>query len=323
MEWDAEWQVDLYRRLLLIRRAEEKIQAHYGEDEMKTPVHLCIGQEAVAVGVCDALAPEDQVVGTYRSHGIYLARTDDPEGLFGELYGRVTGPSRGKAGSMHLAKPEAGVMLTSAVVGTTIPVGLGLAHANRFRRNGHMVAAFFGDGALDEGVFWESLNFACLKSLPIIFVCENNGLAIHSPERQRHGYSSISDIVQNFDCHVLDSDSTDAGEISLLTRRGLSLHGRDGRPVFLHLRTYRYVEHVGPRIERDFELGFRKEEEFERWLARDPIRTQRERLVEHGVPEERIVHLEKEIDERLSRSIAAARAAAFPVDEELHEGVLA
>ncbi|MEE8557435.1 MAG: thiamine pyrophosphate-dependent dehydrogenase E1 component subunit alpha, partial [Myxococcota bacterium] len=170
--------MDLYRRMLLIRRAEMVIQERYGEDEMKTPVHLCIGQEAVAVGVCDALSEGDQAVGTYRSHGIYLAMSDDPEGMFGELYGRVTGPGRGKAGSMHLAHPDSGLMLTSAVVGTTIPVALGLAYAHLIRGDGRRVAAFFGDGAVDEGVFWESLNFACLKRLPVLFVCEDNGLAI-------------------------------------------------------------------------------------------------------------------------------------------------
>lgn len=323
MQRDLEWQLELYRRLLLVRRSEEKIQDHYPEDEMKTPVHLCIGQEAVAVGVCDALGPDDQVVGTYRSHGIYLARTDDPEGLFGELYGRTTGPSRGKGGSMHLASPRAGVMLTSAVVGTTIPVGIGLAYANQVRQNGRMVAAFFGDGAIDEGVFWESLNFACLKALPILLVCEDNGLAIHSPERQRHGYGRISDIVERFDCHVLSSDSTNVAEISRLTRDGLERQRQDGRPVFLHLETYRYVEHVGPRIEKEFHLGFRTEEEFEDWMARDPIDTQRSRLLALGAPESRVLRLEKEMDERLDRCIAAARVAPLPADHELNEGTTA
>ena len=313
----------LYRRMLLIRRAEEAIQEHYGEDEMKTPVHLSIGQEAVAVGVCDALDAGDQVVGTYRSHGIYLAMSDDPEGMFGELYGRVTGPGRGKAGSMHLAHPDSGLMLTSAVVGTTIPVALGLAYAQLRRGNGRRVAAFFGDGALDEGAFWESLNFACLKRLPVLFVCEDNGLAIHTRGCERQGYSAIADAVRGFDCHCLELDSTDPAEISTLTHDGIERQRKDGRPVFLHLSCYRYVEHVGPRIDRDFHLAHRTKEEFESWMDRDPIRAQRGRLEELGVPGDVLAGLEREVAERIAGCVELARRSPPSDPKELHEDLFA
>ncbi len=313
----------LYESLLLIRRAEEKIQAHYAEDDMKTPVHLYIGQEAVAAGVVNGLDPADPIVGTYRSHGIYLARTDDPEGFFAELYGRVGGPAKGKAGSMHMARPQDGLFLTSAVVATTIPVALGLAFTQQYRKTGRSVAAFFGDGAMDEGVFWESLNFACLKRLPVLFVCEDNGLAIHTPSVARRGYKSVADAVGGFDCHFVESESTDPAEISDLTRDALARQREDGRPVFMRLRCYRYVEHVGPREDRDFHLGYRREEEFEYWRARDPVRCQRERLIKLGVPEAEVAALETKIDERLSRCVAEAQKAPFPEPEELHRDVLA
>lgn len=316
-------ELELYRKVLLIRRAEEKIQEHYLEDEMKTPVHLYIGQEAVAVGVCDALAPGDPLVGTYRSHGIYLARTDDVDGLFGELYGRVTGPGKGKAGSMHLASPAHGVMMTSAVVGTTIPVALGLAWAKRYRREPGVAAAFFGDGAVDEGVFWESLNFACLKRLPVLFVCEDNGLAIHTRGEERHGYRDIASVVSGFDCHVASSDDADPLEISHLTRRLLETHRADGRPAFLHLRCYRFVEHVGIRVDRDFHLGYRRRDEFEAWSTRDPVRVLRERLRAQGAPEERLKALEEEIDVRLARAVEKARSAPRPEPKALYDDVWA
>jgi TPP-dependent pyruvate/acetoin dehydrogenase alpha subunit/choline kinase len=330
--WIARWvgaasegklALEQYRKMLLIRRAEEKIQAHYHEDEMKTPVHLCIGQEAVAVGVCEGMRTRDQVVGTYRSHGIYLAKTDDAEGMFAELYGRATGPGKGRAGSMHLARPSAGLMLTSAVVGTTIPVGVGLAYANRLRRDERFVAAFFGDGAIDEGVFWESLNFACLKRLAILFVCEDNGLAIHSRAADRHGYRSIADVVRGFDCRVLETRSSDPGAIAALVRDAIEAHGVDGRPIFLHARTYRFVEHVGPRIERDFHLGFRDAAEHADWLARDPLPTQRARLVDLGVDEAELLEVERAIDTRLSACVELARAAPLPGAELLWQDVLA
>src|SRR5688572_26468160 len=157
--------VEIYKTLYLIRKSEELIIKHYKEDEMKTPMHMSMGEEAIVVGIVAALQKKDQAFGAYRSHALYLAKTGDVDGFFGELYGKVTGIAHGKAGSMHLAYPARNMMLTSAVVGTTIPVAVGAALANQIQKKQRVVAAFFGDGALDEGVFWESLNFACLKKL--------------------------------------------------------------------------------------------------------------------------------------------------------------
>ncbi len=319
MERDSNHDLELYRTMLLIRRSEEKIQQHYPEDEMKSPVHLYIGQEAVAAGVCDALHAGDGVVGTYRSHGIYLARSEDIEGMFAELYGRTTGPGKGKAGSMHLAKPSGGVAMTSAVVGTTIPVALGIAWANRVKRNGRLAVAFFGDGATNEGVFWESLNFACLHRLGVVFVCEDNGLAIHARGERRQGYGAITDVVRQYDCHVAHSDSTDPAEISRVTHEAIARHREDGRPVFLHLECYRYVEHVGIREDRDFHLGHRRAEEFEDWWSRDPVRTARERLLKSGVAERVLEEMERALDARLDAAVVAARSAPIPRTEALYE----
>src|SRR3989338_5288085 len=181
----------LYRKLILTRLAEEKIREEYFKDEMKTPVHLGIGGEAIPVGVCHCLPPRSKTFGTYRNHSLYLAMTEDTDGFFGELYGKVNGPGKGKAGSMHLSFPERDFIATSAVVGTTIPVAVGAALANAYRKSNDVVTFFFGDGAVEEGVFWESLNFACLKNLRVLFVCEDNGLAIHTPAKERQGFQSI------------------------------------------------------------------------------------------------------------------------------------
>ena len=169
-----------YKSLYRIRRVEEEIARVYPTDRIKRPVHLSIGQEAVAVGVCEALRSDDVVFGTYRSHASYLAKGGDVKKMIAELYGKVTGCARGKGGSMHLVDVAHGVMGTSAVVGTTIPNAVGYAYALKLKRKHSIVVSCFGDGGTDEGVFHESMNFAALKSLPVIFVCKKNVYAIHT-----------------------------------------------------------------------------------------------------------------------------------------------
>ena len=186
--------VDLYRKMFLIREAEGAIRKYYHQDVMKTPMHMSTGEEAICAGVCQALAPSDQVLGTYRSHGLYLAKTGETDRFFAEVCAWATGMAKVKGGSIHLTSPADGMICTSAIVATTIPVAIGAAFANKCHANGRLVAVFFGDGAVDEGVFWESLNAACSMKLPVLFVCEDNGYAVHVPARTRHGYDSIVDI---------------------------------------------------------------------------------------------------------------------------------
>ncbi len=311
---------ELYRRVYLIRKAEEAIIERYTGDEMKTPVHLSIGQEAVSAGVCYALTPEDQIVGSYRSHGIYLSRTLETDRFFAELYGRVTGIAKGKAGSMHLASKEHGYLGSSAVVGTYIPVGVGAALANRIRGRANWVAVFLGDGAIDEGVFYESLNIACLKRLKVIFVCEDNGLAIHSHAKDRHAYDAITDIARQYPCEVFSSESTVAEEIHALVSRARAQAEESHRPIFLHLKCYRYLEHVG--ISPDFKFGYRSESEFERWKAVDPVLMQR-KLLACKKPEPEIARLERSIDAQIAKSIDLAERSPFPTAEEIHRDVFA
>ena len=189
---------EFYRVLYKIRRVEEEIATIYPTDRIKSPIHLSIGQEAVAVGVCQALRPNDIVFGTYRGHALYLAKRGDLKKMMAELYGKVTGCSKGKGGSMHLVDVEHGFMGTSAVVGTTIPNAVGYAYAIKQQHRNSIVASFFGDGATEEGVFYESLNFASLKALPIIFICENNLYAIHTHQLQRQCNPNICDRVRSF-----------------------------------------------------------------------------------------------------------------------------
>ena len=313
--------LDIYRKLYLIRRAEEKIRQHYVENEMKTPMHMSMGGEAIAVGICHALKAEDQVFGSYRSHAIYLAKTQNTDDFFAEMYGKGTALLKGKGGSMHLCAPDSGFMGTSAVVASIIPVAVGAAFANKRKGNSKIVALFFGDGAIDEGDFWESLNVACLMKLPILFVCEDNGFAVHTPTSERHGYTSITDIVAKFNCNVLKENATDVEVIYELTRKAIKLIKTTQMPCFMYFRYYRYLEHVG--VNEDFDAGYRSREEFEEWYQKDPVNLQREKILQYGISEEKLLRIEREIDSQVENSVRLAKEAPFAKPGELYKGVFA
>lgn len=309
--------LELYKKIYLIRRSEEVIIENYGSDEMKTPMHMSMGEEAIVAGVCQALREDDQVFGTYRSHGLYLAKTGETDKLFAELYGKASGVVKGKGGSMHLSYPEAGFMATSAVVGSTIPVANGAAFANKISNNKKIVAVFFGEGALDEGVFWESLNVACLMSLPVVFVCEDNDLAVHTKKSQRQGYKSIDKIVRNYNCDCLEASTTNATEIHKLVSSKLDNVRNKNKPLFLHFYYYRYLEHVG--VNEDFSVGYRPKSVFHKWYKKDPLKIQREQLVKSRILDSEIEKIEKTINSQIERSVSLAQKAAFPAPEYLYK----
>ena len=313
-------QLTLYRKLYLIRKSEQKIVETYFEDEMKTPMHMSMGEEAISVGVSSAIGDQGQVFGTYRSHALFLSRTEDTDDFFAEMYGRATSSIGGKGGSMHLCAPEKGVMGTSAIVASAIPVAVGAAFANKQRNSDAVVAVFFGDGAIDEGVFWESLNTACLMKLPVIFVCEDNGYAVHTEAEKRHGYPSIANIVRQYDILVEESDSTDVEAIHQLTSRTLDAMKSTGKPAFLHLKYYRYLEHVG--ILEDFKAGYRSEADAVTWKERDPITLQRAKLLRLNVTEEQVTAWEKQWEAGIDASIAKAKVAPFPTENDLYTEVI-
>ncbi len=306
----------LYRKMFLSRKSEEKIQEEYKNNEMKTPMHMSMGEEAIAAGVCAALGKKVQIFSTYRTHAAYLASTEDAKSFFAELYGKDSGPGGGKGGSMHLADPDKGVIFSSAVVGTNIPSALGAAFANRHFKNKKIAVAFFGDGAVDEGVFWESINMALLWKLPVLFVYEDNGFAIHTPASLRHGYKDLAQIIKSFGYQVVKYSGTDVEEIFQLVRSSLK-HLDDG-PLFLSLKYYRYLEHVGTA--EDFSAGYRDKKEFLKWHRNDPVKMQRDKLVKLGLAS-KVLKLEKEILDKISKAVSQAKTDAFPNSKQLYFGV--
>ena len=313
--------LELYKKEYLIRQGEETIREHYMEDEMKTPVHLSVGEEAIAAGIIQAVGSNDKIFGTYRNHSIYLAKTGESDLFFSELYGKKIGLGKGKSGSMHMFLPEENFMGASAVVTTIIPVAIGAAFAKKYKKEDGLVFVFFGDGALEEGGFWESINFACLKDLPIIFICEDNDLAIHAHIKDRQSFKSITEIVEKFGCNIFKEETTDAEVIYNLTNDAIKIQKKTCKPCFLHLKYYRYLEHVG--INKDFKFGYRSEKEFEKWYKKDPLKIQKRKLLTFGLTENDIKKIEEKINKQIKRSVEFAKKAPFPEQSELLNDVYA
>jgi pyruvate dehydrogenase E1 component alpha subunit len=260
---------ELFYKALRIRLVEKKIIELYPTDKIQSPVHLSIGQEAVAVGVCQALSTTDLVFPNNRGHAYYLAKGGNLKEFFAELYGKSTGCCRGKGGSMHLAAPDVGLMGASALVASTIPHAVGAAMAARHLGKPQIVAAVFGDGATDEGVYHESINFAALHQLPIIFVCENNGLAVHTRTSERQSYH----ILEHASAYGLPSYYCAEGYNPLKVFMAFSslveTVRKTGSPQFTEIATCRYLEHVG--IHDDCDAGYRSADEINDWKQKDPL----------------------------------------------------
>lgn len=296
---------DLYFRMLLIRRVEERIRAVYHLREMRSPPHLYMGHEAVAVGVCAALRRDDVVFPYYRSHGWYLAKGGDLNAMMAELFGRETGCSRGWGGSMHLIDIAAGVMGTSAIVGGTISHSAGAALTFRMQGRDSVAAVSFGDGAIEEGVFHETLNFAALRKLPVLFVCENNLYATNTHIRLRQAVPEIHRHAERYGIPGHYADGNDVAVVYAEAAAAVARARRGEGPSLLEFETYRIFEHCG--INEDHDLGYRTLEEIEAWKARGPLEKAR-----HLVGAAELTRMEQEIQARIDRAFEYARSSPWP-----------
>ncbi|MFH1314588.1 MAG: thiamine pyrophosphate-dependent dehydrogenase E1 component subunit alpha [Candidatus Eisenbacteria bacterium] len=304
-----------YRSLYRIRRVEEEIIRIYPTDRVKSPVHLSIGQEAVSVGVCEALRQDDVVFGTYRGHALYLAKGGDLKKMMAELYGKVTGCARGKAGSMHLVDTASGIMGTSAIVSTTIPQSVGYGYALKVQGRDSLVASFFGDGAVDEGAFHESMNFAALKHVPVVFICENNLYAIHSHYLNRQPKDNICERVRTYGMPAERIEGNDVVRIyDRVKDAAKRIRSGASGPMFFECMTYRWREHVGPG--EDWDLGYRGEDEAKQWIEGDQV----DRLGAMLDPEARR-RMEAEVETEIREAIEFAERSPFPDAEELYTDV--
>ena len=260
----------LFESMLRIRLVEESIANKYSEQKMRCPTHLSIGQEAIAVGVCANLTSQDQVLSTHRAHAHYLAKGGCLNSMMAEIYGKASGCSKGMGGSMHLIDTSVGFMGSTAIVGNTIPVAVGLALEKKLTRKKSIACVFFGDGATEEGAFYESVNFAIIHSLPILFICENNLYSVYSGLEVRQPVDrKIYKMVRAMGISAQHGNGNDVEEVARKVKHAKTMILKSGGPQFLEFDTYRWREHCGPNFDNN--IGYREESEFLKWKKKDPL----------------------------------------------------
>ncbi len=311
----------LLHSMLRIRRVEEAIAERYSEGKMRCPTHLCIGQEGVSAGVGLALRRNDFAVSTHRAHGHYLGKGGDLPRMIAEIYGKRTGCSAGKGGSMHLIDRSVGFMGSTAIVANTVPIGVGLALSIQLHDTDQVSCIYLGDAGVEAGVFFESVNFAALRSLPVLFVCENNLYSVYSPlgVRQPKG-RDIARMVAGLGIEAHAADGNDAPSVHTLTGQVLDTIREEQRPIFLEFATYRWREHCGPNFDND--LGYRTDAEYLEWKGRDPIPRLTTALFDgRAAPSNLLEDMDANIRAEIDDAFAFAENSMFPSPEELFEHI--
>ena len=315
--------VDYWRSMKRIRFVEEAIAKAYPDGGMRCPTHLSIGQEASGAAVGLLCRQDDLAVSTHRAHAHYLGKGGDLIRMVAEIHGKVSGCSGGNGGSMHLVDRAVGFVGSTAIVGNTIPIGVGLALSIQLKKTDQISIIYLGDGAVEEGVFYESLNFAAIRNLPVLFICENNLYSVYSPlsVRQPKG-RSIAALVEAVGVMSKELDSEDAASF---------LHGIDNaievvrsrqKPFFLEIPAYRWREHCGPEYDND--LGYRSQSEFEARKNRDPMLLLELELLENGaLTQEEIKKSTVELNEEIKNAFFEVEKTPYPSPDSWGKHVMA
>ena len=315
--------INLFQQMYRIRAVEEEIANRYSEGKMRCPVHLSIGQEAIPAIFSQIVKNTDFAISTHRGHAHYLAKGGDLNAMIAEIYGKASGCSKGKGGSMHLIALSVNFMGTSAIVGNSIPVGVGLGLSAQLNQTDQISCVFLGDGAVEEGVFYESVNFAALRKLPVLFICENNLYSVYSPLKVRQPVGrNISTMVESMGMKV----ATAAGSDLLLCHKVMLeafQYIREGNgPIFLEFSTYRWREHCGPSFDNN--IGYRTEAEYLYWKNLDPL-TNLEKLLSVSEPDAllKVQDIKSLIDNTILQVFYEAELAPFPNASEAFLNVYA
>jgi len=301
----------MYRTMVKIRKFEERTAELISQKEIICPTHLYIGQEAVATGVCSALKKEDWVFSTHRSHGHYIAKGGDIKAMMAEMYGKATGCSKGRGGSMHLASPEIGLAGSPAILAGSIPLAVGVALAFSLQEKDSISVAFFGDGATNEGVFYESLNIAALKKLPVIFICENNLYATHMHISKCLADVDIYKRAKVFNMPGVRINGNDVVEVFKVAKSAIedARHGKG--PALIECMTYRWRGHVGP--DYDLDKGIRSREELNYWMNRCPIKELERILLKYDIiSESEITQIYENIEKETEEAVVSAKESPYP-----------
>jgi acetoin:2,6-dichlorophenolindophenol oxidoreductase subunit alpha len=313
--------MDMYRRMMSIRLFEEQVNELYTRALMPGLAHLYIGEEAIAVGVCEALKKEDYVTSTHRGHGHCLAKGASPDLMFAELLGKKAGYCKGKGGSMHIADPATGNLGANAIVGGSIGIATGAAFASKYLKNGRVAVCFFGEGALGQGVLYEEMNLAQLWKLPVIYVCENN----HYTEYTHFSETTAGDILQRATAFGIQAESVDGQDVKAVYTAASKLIERarkgDG-PGFLLCETYRYHGHHVGDINREY---YRAKNEEQHWKTnRDPIKVLGEYLLQEKLSDTAaLASIQAEVTSEMKAAVEFAVNSPYPSVDEVEQDVYA
>lgn len=314
--------ITLYEKMLLLRHTEEIIAEHYKKGEIRTPVHFGTGQEAIAVGVCQALNTEDVVFSHHRSHNAYLAKGGDLHRMLAELYGRQTGCSQGRGGSVHLTDKQAGVVATSAILGQIVPVAVGAALSFKMDQKNNIAVVFFGDGAFGEGVIYESLNFASLKKLNVIFVCENNEYSTETKFEDHIAGKGLTTKAEAFGIKSYKVDGNDVKKVFNLAQKLVSECRKENGPFFIEAVGYRWREHCGPYYDHELGRTFRSQEELMLAFEKCPLKQMAKDIVEQGYSSfEKLLVLEESIKKKIREAIEQAQRDPWPKHHEIGHNI--
>ena len=313
---------NIYKKIYRIRSIEETIAKEYTNQKMRCPVHLSTGQEIVSAVFSEIIKKNDFSVSTHRSHAHFLAKGGNLKRMISELYGKKTGLTKGIGGSMHLVDLKVNFMGSSPIVGNIIPLGVGLGLSIKIKKEKRISTIFFGDGALEEGVFYESLNFAAVKSLPILFICENNLYSVYSnlTERQpknRKNHKMVKSI-------GVDSASCDGFDIKMIYKifnKGINYIRKKNKPFFIEFSSYRWREHCGPNFDNN--IGYRTKNEYQKWKKKDPLPKLRKHLIKNPIGKKKIELYEKHVRKEIKEAFLYAEKSKFENIKELKKYIYA
>lgn len=299
---------ELYKKMLRIRVFEQKVSELFAKGELDGFYHLYIGQEAVAVGCCAALNKDDYITSTHRGHGHVIAKGADICKMMAEIYGKKTGYCKGKGGSMHIAYPELGILGANGIVGAGLPIATGAAMSAKLQNNGRVALCFFGDGASNQGTFHEAINIASAFNLPVIFVCENNLYGVGTRQTKVRKVEDIAIRAQAYDIPGVIVDGNDVEEVYNVVSQAVDRARAKKGPTLIECKTYRWHTHFEGEPDT-----YRPREEVKEWIVKDPIQNYRERLLQSGVIDTKILNdIEKEVIAEINRAVEFAKNSPMP-----------
>ena len=306
-----------YKKVLELRLFELKVQELYRNARLPGFVHLYVGEEAVAVGVCSHLGKEDLLFSTHRGHGHALAKGVPARIVLAELWGKSTGSSGGRGGSMHLYAPEYGFMGTNGIVGAPIPLATGAALSAKLKKKSGVVVCFFGDGAVNSGSFHESVNLGAVWNLPVVYVCENNLYATEMAFHRATKNTNVASRAAAYGMLGVQVDGQDVVAVHEVAQAAIQRARQDGGPTLIECKTYRYVGHH----EGDPGTDYRTRDEVQQWKQQDPVKLARKRLLDSGVSERELEAADQEVERLIDEAVEFAEKSPEPLAESVNEHV--